>query len=527
MTDGRAGPPHPRARGLAGRGDGGDAAGDRGAQPAAQRVRPRRRSTRRWRRRGPPSAASRPGRCTACRPRSRTCSTSSPAGRRRCGGIRALRDYRAAGRAARGASGWSAAGAIIVGKTNSPTMGLRGTTDNYLFGPTRNPWDTDRNAGGSSGGVGGRGRRRHADDRRGHRRRRLDPHPGGLVRRLRLQAVVGPRAGDHPPERVRRHRPVPVRGRDHAHRRRRRARHDRARRLRPARPVRRAATRSTSSARSTAASPGMRIAYSPDLDVFPVDRRVAAVVADAARAFEEAGAHVEEVRLGITRDQRELSDLWCRLIMPINVADRSKACAPTATTIRARPAARVPALARHRLRAHRPRRRARPADAHRGLRRGAGRVRRPRPADQPDGRVPAGAERRRRQHGRAERDRGRRGRPADRLVPDLHRELHRPPGRLDPRRHRSTACRSACRSSAAAAPTPTCSRPAPPSSACGRWPFRLTYSQRSDSGSARIRSTRAGAPATTALSGTSLVTTDEVPTIALSPTVAPRRMQAP
>jgi amidase len=35
--------------------------------------------------------------------------------------------------------------------------------------------------------------------------------------------------------------------------------------------------------------------------------------------FEEAGAHVEEVRLGVTRDQRELSDLWCRHIMPINV----------------------------------------------------------------------------------------------------------------------------------------------------------------------------------------------------------------
>jgi amidase/aspartyl-tRNA(Asn)/glutamyl-tRNA(Gln) amidotransferase subunit A len=65
---------------------------------------------------------------------------------------------------------------------------------------------------------------------------------------------------------------------------------------------------------------GMRIAYSPDLDVFPVDRRVATVVADAVRAFEEAGASVEEVRLGIARDQRELSDVWCRLIMPINIA---------------------------------------------------------------------------------------------------------------------------------------------------------------------------------------------------------------
>jgi hypothetical protein len=47
---------------------------------------------------------------------------------------------------------------------------------------------------------------------------------------------------------------------------------------------------------------------------------VAAVVEDAVRAFEEAGARVEQVNLGIERDQRELSDLWCRLIIPINIA---------------------------------------------------------------------------------------------------------------------------------------------------------------------------------------------------------------
>jgi amidase len=64
---------------------------------------------------------------------------------------------------------------------------------------------------------------------------------------------------------------------------------------------------------------GWRIAYSPGFDVFPVDRRVAEVVGDAVRAFEQEGAHVEEVKLGIERDQRELSDLWCRLIIPINV----------------------------------------------------------------------------------------------------------------------------------------------------------------------------------------------------------------
>ncbi|GGH87714.1 amidase/aspartyl-tRNA(Asn)/glutamyl-tRNA(Gln) amidotransferase subunit A [Pullulanibacillus pueri] len=44
------------------------------------------------------------------------------------------------------------AGAIIMGKTNTPEFGYKGTTDNPLFGPTRNPWDLETNAGGSSGG---------------------------------------------------------------------------------------------------------------------------------------------------------------------------------------------------------------------------------------------------------------------------------------------------------------------------------------------------------------------------------------
>jgi Asp-tRNA(Asn)/Glu-tRNA(Gln) amidotransferase A subunit family amidase len=44
------------------------------------------------------------------------------------------------------------AGAIILGKTNMPEFGHKGTTDNLLFGTTRNPWNLDRTAGGSSGG---------------------------------------------------------------------------------------------------------------------------------------------------------------------------------------------------------------------------------------------------------------------------------------------------------------------------------------------------------------------------------------
>lgn len=44
------------------------------------------------------------------------------------------------------------AGAIVIGKTNTPEFACKGTTDNRLFGPTRNPWNTERTAGGSSGG---------------------------------------------------------------------------------------------------------------------------------------------------------------------------------------------------------------------------------------------------------------------------------------------------------------------------------------------------------------------------------------
>jgi aspartyl-tRNA(Asn)/glutamyl-tRNA(Gln) amidotransferase subunit A len=45
------------------------------------------------------------------------------------------------------------AGAIILGKTNTPEFGLSGTTENKLGDPCRNPWNTERTAGGSSGGA--------------------------------------------------------------------------------------------------------------------------------------------------------------------------------------------------------------------------------------------------------------------------------------------------------------------------------------------------------------------------------------
>ena len=47
------------------------------------------------------------------------------------------------------------AGAVILGKTNMHEWANGGTTINPFYGTTRNPWDTERIAGGSSGRVGG------------------------------------------------------------------------------------------------------------------------------------------------------------------------------------------------------------------------------------------------------------------------------------------------------------------------------------------------------------------------------------
>ncbi len=44
------------------------------------------------------------------------------------------------------------AGAIVLGKTNTPEFGFTGFTRNRVYGVTRNPWNTEMTPGGSSGG---------------------------------------------------------------------------------------------------------------------------------------------------------------------------------------------------------------------------------------------------------------------------------------------------------------------------------------------------------------------------------------
>ena len=73
------------------------------------------------------------------------------AGVRMTSGCKALKDY-VPDRDCEMVVRFKKAGAVIIGKTNTPEFGLLGITEPELFGPCRNPWNMDHTPGGSSGG---------------------------------------------------------------------------------------------------------------------------------------------------------------------------------------------------------------------------------------------------------------------------------------------------------------------------------------------------------------------------------------
>lgn len=70
----------------------------------------------------------------------------STMGSRACRGVMASVNADTVARAER-------SGLVILGKTTTPEFGLKAITESALWGPTRNPWDTQRSPGGSSGGA--------------------------------------------------------------------------------------------------------------------------------------------------------------------------------------------------------------------------------------------------------------------------------------------------------------------------------------------------------------------------------------
>ena len=110
------------------------------------------------------------------------------------------------------------AGAITLGKTNTPEFGAGSNTFNPVFGATVNPYDLRKTVGGSSGGAAAALRCGMVPIASGSDIGRLAAQSGGVQQRRRAASVAGPRAG-------RRRLVVAARddGTDGAHRGRRRA----------------------------------------------------------------------------------------------------------------------------------------------------------------------------------------------------------------------------------------------------------------------------------------------------------------
>ena len=85
-----------------------------------------------------------------------------------------------------------AAGAMIIGKTNTPEFGAGSQTFNEVFGATRNPYDLTKTPGGSSRRRRGRRRGGHAAVRRRLGPRRERPQPRRVLQPRRPAPVAGP-----------------------------------------------------------------------------------------------------------------------------------------------------------------------------------------------------------------------------------------------------------------------------------------------------------------------------------------------
>ena len=128
-------------------------------------------------------AARAAGRCTAFRWPSRTWPrrpASAPRSARRWPIIVPAHDGLMVARMRR-------AGAIVVGKTNTPEFGLGSHTYNAVFGITRNAWDATRTAGGSERRRGGQPGPAHAAGGRRQRHDGLAAQPGRVQQRFGLR----------------------------------------------------------------------------------------------------------------------------------------------------------------------------------------------------------------------------------------------------------------------------------------------------------------------------------------------------
>lgn len=218
------------------------------------------------------------------------------------------------------------AGAIFVGRSNAPIMGFRGTTDNPAYGPTCNPFDLTKNAGGSSGGSAaavacGILPMAHATDGGGSIR-----IPAAWTNCVGFKASAGV---------------IPFISRPNAYSAVQVCEGVISRNIEDTMiacgilsgtykddpsslPLKLPFNKQSNNdetiedliAKAPYSLKGIKIAYSPNLDVFSIEDDIKKTVAKALNIFKDAGANIEETKIGIKSSQNQLGNAWCRMLAP-------------------------------------------------------------------------------------------------------------------------------------------------------------------------------------------------------------------
>lgn len=203
------------------------------------------------------------------------------------------------------------AGAIILGKTNTPEFGFSATTENLLGDACRNPWDPERTSGGSSGGsasavAAGLAALAQGSDGGGSIRipaslcgvYGIKPTFGRVARQYQGPGGWGQLAQNGPITRTVRDAAILLQamaGPD------------------PADPTAIRESPPDFSARLHAGVKGLRMGWSPNMGSLPVDPEVRQVTSKAVQVLEELGASVEEADLSL--DHQNLRDIFMTLFL--------------------------------------------------------------------------------------------------------------------------------------------------------------------------------------------------------------------
>jgi amidase len=182
-------------------------------------------------------------------------------------------------------------GGVVYAKSNTPEFGAGANTFNEVFGATLNPWDLSKSAAGSSGGAAvalatGMAWLAHGTDMGGSLR-----NPASFCGIVGMRPSIG-RVAHTPAAKIDRnlsvHGPMARNVEDLA------LFLDAMSGENPGDPLSLPLLPNSFLSAARSGKGPMRVAYSPDLGITPVDPEVAAITRKAAARFAEAGAIVEE-----------------------------------------------------------------------------------------------------------------------------------------------------------------------------------------------------------------------------------------